>query len=218
MERFSEMLEPGDIDGTTRVDFGGQTRAFDWSTPLKVDSLLLAWPAGKTELAVEHQGAGRPWLTVQSLAALPLREPLSSGYTIRKSVTALERRMPGIWSRGDILRVRLEIDAQTDMTWVAVSDPVPAGASILGTGLGRDSRLLSASEERAKRIWPTYEERSFEGFRAYYEFVPKGTWAVEYTLRLNHSGAFNLPATRAEALYAPEIFGEIPNSAMMVQP
>jgi hypothetical protein len=218
MERFSEMFEAGDVTGTTRIDFAGQTRAFDWSTPLKVDSLLLTWPPGKSELAAEHQGSGHPWLTVQSLAALPLKEPLSSGYTIRKTLTALERRAPGFWSRGDILQVRLEIDAQADMTWVAVSDPVPAGAAILGTGLGRDSRLLIPNEEPTKRVWPAYEERSFEAFRAYYDYVPKGTWTVEYTLRLNQPGVFGLPPTRVEALYAPEMCGEIPNSAMEVHP
>jgi hypothetical protein len=218
MERFSEAFETGEVTGTTRIDFEGQTRSFDWSTPLSVDSLLLTWPPGKTDLVAEHQGSGRPWLTVQGLVALPLKEPLSSGYTIRKTVAALERRAPGFWSRGDVLRVRLEIDAQADMTWVAVSDPVPAGAAILGTGLGRDSRLLSADAERTTRVWPVYEERSFEAFRAYFDYVPKGTWTVEYSLRLNQSGSFSLPPSRVEALYAPEMFAEIPNSQMMVQP
>jgi uncharacterized protein YfaS (alpha-2-macroglobulin family) len=178
----------------------------------------VAWPSGKAELAVEHQGTGQPWLTVQGLAAVRLRAPLSSGYTIRKTVTAVERRVPDRWSRGDILRVRLEIEAQADMTWVAVSDPVPAGAAVLGTGLKRDSRLLASREDRRPRAWPAYEERSFEAFRAYYDHVPKGAWTVEYALRLNQAGTFNLPPTRVEALYAPEVFGEIPNSLLEVQP
>jgi uncharacterized protein YfaS (alpha-2-macroglobulin family) len=104
------------------------------------------------------------------------------------------------------------------MTWVVVNDPVPAGASVLGTGLGRDSRLLLPSEERPKRVQPAYEERSFEAYRAYYDYVPKGAWTVEYTLRLNQSGGFGLPPTRVEALYAPEVFGEIPNEPMEVFP
>ena len=49
---------------------------------------------------------------------------------------------------GRYLRVRLEVEAQADQTWVVVSDPVPAGATILGSGLGRDSQLLSKGEER----------------------------------------------------------------------
>ncbi|MCU0605816.1 MAG: hypothetical protein MUC33_24555 [Desulfobacterales bacterium] len=79
--------------------------------------------------------------------------------------------------------MRLDIDALADMTWVAVSDPVPAGATILGTGLGRDSRLLAADDDRREAVRPAFEERSFEGFRAYFERAPKGTWTVEYTLR-----------------------------------
>jgi uncharacterized protein YfaS (alpha-2-macroglobulin family) len=218
MERFSERYEPGDISGMTRIDLAGESRAVDWGSPLRADSLLVAWPPGKAELTVEHQGTGKPWLMVQGLAAVRLTEPLSSGYTIRKTATAVERRTPDRWSRGDILRVRLEIEALADMTWVAVSDPVPAGAAILGSGLGRDSRLLTPREDPRQRVWPAYEERSFEAFRVYFEHVPKGMWSVEYALRLNQAGAFSLPPTRAEALYAPEVFGESPNETMVVHP
>jgi uncharacterized protein YfaS (alpha-2-macroglobulin family) len=109
------------------------------------------------------------------------------------------------------------VEAQSDMTWVVVSDPIPAGGAILGTGLGRDSQLLTQGEKRQGWVYPAFEERSVEAFRAYYEFVPKGTWTVEYTLRLNQDGAFDLPSTRVEAMYAPEMFGEIPNVRMVVK-
>jgi uncharacterized protein YfaS (alpha-2-macroglobulin family) len=115
------------------------------------------------------------------------------------------------------LRVRLDIEAQADMTWVVANDPVPAGATILGSGLGRDSRLLTQAESR-QGPWPVFEERAFDGFRAYYDFVPKGKWALEYTLRLNQDGEFSLPPTRVEALYAPEMFGEIPNERFVIYP
>jgi uncharacterized protein YfaS (alpha-2-macroglobulin family) len=218
MERFSHKFETEPVTGTTRLDLAGQSRIIDWAASPKGDVALLAWPAAKTELDALHQGTGKPWLTVQSLAAIPLKETLSSGYAIRKTVSAVDRKVPERWSRGDIVRVRLEIEAQSDMTWVAVSDPVPAGATILGSGLGRDSRILTQGEERKGRVWPAYEERSFGAFRAYYELAPKGAWSVEYTLRLNQSGSFQLPPTRVEALYAPEMMGEIPNAEMVVDP
>ena len=109
-----------------------------------------------------------------------MKEPFSSGYKIKKSLIPIEQKQEGKWSKGDVIRVRLELEAQADMTWVVVNDPIPAGAGILGTGLGRDSQLLTKGEESKGWVWPAFEERSFEAFRAYYEFVPKGKWTVEY--------------------------------------
>jgi hypothetical protein len=40
---------------------------------------------------------------------------------------------------------------------------------------------------------------------------------VDYTIRLNQSGRFHMPPTRIEALYAPEMFGELPNALITVQ-
>jgi alpha-2-macroglobulin len=95
---------------------------------------------------------------------------------------------------------------------------LPAGASHLGTGLARDSQTALSGEERPERISPTFAERALDAFRAYYEYIPKGSFVVEYTIRLNQSGAFHLPPTRVEALYAPEVFAELPNGVMEVQP
>jgi hypothetical protein len=110
------------------------------------------------------------------------------------------------------------VDAQTDMTWVVIDDPIPSGAAILGSGLGRDAATLAAGEKRRGWAWPAFIERSHDAYRAYYRFVPKGRFQIEYTVRLNNPGRFDLPATRVEAMYAPEMFGEIPNSAVRVGP
>jgi uncharacterized protein YfaS (alpha-2-macroglobulin family) len=149
---------------------------------------------------------------VQSRAAIPLQADNFNGYSIRRTVQPIEQRQAGLWSRGDVARIHLDLEAQADMAWVVVDDPIPAGASILGTGLGRDSALLTAGERREGWVWPIYEERRFDAFRSYYDFVPKGKWTIEYTVRLNNPGHFALPPTRVEALYAPEVFGEAPNA------
>jgi hypothetical protein len=78
------------------------------------------------------------------------------------------------------------------------------------------SSLLTAGEKSRGWAWAAFTERSFEAFRNYYEYVPKGKWATEYTIRLNNEGKFHLPATRVEALYAPEMFGEIPNKEVEI--
>lgn len=218
LEKFGERFETTGVSGSTSARLAKQEHDVDWSGASRGDSFLLGWPQSAASLTLAHQGTGKPWALVQSLAAIPLAQPLSSGYRIKRSVSALEQKAQGRWSRGDLMRVRLDLEAQSDMSWVVVLDPVPAGASVLGTGLGRDSRILASGETRQGWVWPAFEERRFDSFRAYYRFVPKGKWTVEYTVRLNNPGEFRLPETRVEALYAPEMFGELPNAMLVVDP
>jgi uncharacterized protein YfaS (alpha-2-macroglobulin family) len=217
MEKFSAAFEKTPITGTSSAVLAGKSASFNWSAKPKGDQVLLVWPPTSQQLGIHHAGTGKPWVTIQSLAAIPLTAPVSTGYKISRTVTPIEAKERGKLNRGDILRVRLELEAQTDMTWVVVSDPIPAGGAILGTGLGRDSTLATGDEKSEGWVWPAFEERSFEAFRAYYEFVPKGKWVVEYTVRLNSAGEFHLPPTRVEALYSPEMFGEIPNAVVSVR-
>jgi hypothetical protein len=217
MEKFSQAFENTPVTGQSSATLAGQTRVVDWQGTPKGDAVLLPWPEERGPLDIAMRGTGTPWATIQSLAAVPLREARSSGFGIRKTVTPMEQKQSGVLSAGDIVRVKLEIESQADMTWVVVHDPVPAGSAIFGTGLGRDSQLSARGEETKGRVWPAFEERSFEGYRAYFHYVPKGAWSVEYTMRLNNEGVFQLPPTRVEAMYSPEMFGEIPNVAVQVR-
>jgi uncharacterized protein YfaS (alpha-2-macroglobulin family) len=218
IEKFSQAFESVPVAGSTSVSLNRDAGTLDWAQHPQGGALFQPWPAGREELSLRHSGSGKPWATIQSVAAIPLKAPLSSGFTVMRSVTPVEQKKAGAWSRGDVARVRLELEAQSDMTWVAVDDPIPSGASILGTGLGRDSKILASGEKREGWVWPAFEERTFEAFRAYYEFVPKGKWVVEYSVRLNNPGQFELPPTRIEAMYAPEMFGEAPNAMVTVGP
>jgi uncharacterized protein YfaS (alpha-2-macroglobulin family) len=148
---------------------------------------------------------------------MPLARPLFTGYTIHRDLIPVEQKLAGHWSRGDVFRVHLELEAQSDMAWVVVDDPIPSGSSILEAGLGGQSRLLTKGERQSGMVWPAFEERRFDSFRSYYRFVPKGKWVVEYTVRLNNPGTFLQPATRVEAMYAPEMLGEAPNDAVTVE-
>lgn len=231
LERFAKTFEATPVSGRSSVSWGSSSKVFDWgAAPAAAASappraVVLPWPAQALSqtapLQARHDGAGRPWLAVQALAAVPLTAPLNAGYRISRSVVAVERKQPSAWTRGDVLRVRLEIDATVDMAWVVVSDPVPAGATLLGSGLGRDSAIAAQgtnTQKREGRGWLAYEERAASAWRAYYEWLPRGTHTVEYTVRLNASGRFGLPPSRVEAMYAPETFGEVPNATLEVVP
>lgn len=226
LQRFSRTHEREAVAGFTRARLGGASELVDWADVEADDArpagLFLPWAdAGEETLTVAHEGAGKPWLTLQSLAAVPLRAPFAAGYSVSKTVTPVSQAdasLPeGQYSRGDILRVTLTVSGDADMTWVAITDPIPGGATILGGGLGRDSALATEDEtSEGWWSWPAFEERSFESYRSYYRYLPKGSIKLQYTLRLNNAGTFALPPTRVEAIYAPEMFGEAPNAAVEV--
>jgi hypothetical protein len=218
MRKFSARFESAPVTGSTLVHYASEQRLVSWPRTENATVATLPWQEGRGLLDIRHQGGGAPWAMVRAMAAIPLHEPLSSGYKITRTITPIEQRKPGVWTRGDVVRVHLELEAQSDMTWVVVDDPIPAGATILGSGLAGQSQLLTRGERGGGWGWLAYEERRFDGFRAYYERVPQGHWSVEYTVRFDNPGTFQLPATRVEAMYAPEMFGELPNAPVTVQP
>jgi alpha-2-macroglobulin len=220
LDKFSAAFESTPVAGTTTATLAGEKFSHRWQDDdaAKPFEKKLSWPEGRETLSVAQDGAGRPWVTLQSIASIPLKTPFSSGYKLARMVTPVQQKTAGRWSRGDVARVHLEVEAQADMTWVVVDDPIPAGSTVLGRGLGGDSTLLAQGEKKQGTVWPAFEERTFEGFRAYYRYVPKGRFIVEYTVRLNNPGTFHLPATHVEAMYAPEMLGEYPNEDWKVQP
>lgn len=218
LQKFSERFESTPVSGRTTATLGKEKFTAEWAPEEKGREKVLGWPSGGAALNVQHQGSGQPWLTVQSLAALQLDKPLFSGYRLARKLMPVEQKQKGSWHKGDVVRIHLEIEAQSEMTWVVVNDPVPAGATILGSGLGGDSRILTGNERKQGWVWPAFEERAADSFRAYYRLLPKGKVTLEYTLRLNNDGDFNLPPTRVEAMYAPEMFGELPNTRFLVRP
>ena len=218
LKKFGAKFEATPVTGATDISLGSEQHPLAWDSPATAHTLALPWPAKPDNLTLSHRGDGHPWVTLQARAAIPLKAPVTSGYRATRTLLAVTQQQPDEWHVGDVYRVRLVIEAQSDMTWVVVNDPIPTGASILGGGLGNDSKILTQGEQRAGWVWPTYEERTFDSFRAYYGFVPKGQWTVEYTVRLNNAGTFALPATQIEAMYAPEMFGAYPNATVNVLP
>ncbi|MDD5388239.1 MAG: MG2 domain-containing protein [Gallionellaceae bacterium] len=213
LERYQQRFEAVKPAGKSTVALGKEGRLIDWNAFPKGATAFLPLASDPATLHIKHEGQGEPYVSVTTLAAVPLREPVSRGYSVSREQVPIDQKIPGKWSRGDVLRVRLTIDARDDMGWVVVEDPVPAGAGILSGGGKRGSSLLTQNEggNLGGTSWPTWQERLFDSYRAYYEWLPRGRHTVEYTLRLNNDGAYNLPPTRVEAMYAPEMFGESPN-------
>lgn len=213
---FSAQFERVPVRGQTTAALG-EARATVTPAEAPVSAPLLPWPAsGQGTLRLSHQGSGAPWASVLALAAVKFDGQRSAGYSVQKTLTPLSQRTPGQYSPGDVLKVTLDIRAEAGMGWVALNDPIPAGASLLGSGLGRDSQIAVSQAGNDDSVTPSFVERRHSGYLAYFRQLPAGVHRLSYTLRLNQAGVFQLPPTRIEAMYAPEQYGMLANAPLTV--
>jgi uncharacterized protein YfaS (alpha-2-macroglobulin family) len=208
-ERFAKAY-PGASAGITTARLNGQTHTARLSSG---ELLRFPLPKGRAPLLLSHDASPAPWAFVSVRAAVPLTAPAFAGYRVSRSVQVLERQRPGQLTRGDVVKVRITIEAPVDRTWVVVDDPIPAGASVI-SGVGGQSALFAG--QAGGDAWPSYIERGFDAWRAYFDWLPRGRTSVEYVLRINNDGRFLMPPTRVEAMYSPEIHADLPNQPVLV--
>lgn len=230
LAKFSKQFEAVPVEGETTLRWPGVQARANWSHDEASAFNLLPWPPPRSAeeeransgadpsatLSLVHKGAGAPWATITSTTAIPLHTPRYAGYTVDKVLTPVMQKVAGQYHVGDIVKVSLTVMAQSEMTWVVVDDPIPAGTSLLGDGLGRDSLIAQQAMQESVSLVADYVERHFSAYRAYFGYIPRGRFKVEYTLRINTPGEFNLPPTRVEAMYAPDVFGMLPNPVFKV--
>lgn len=214
--RFETTYPASEVAGITTATLGAQRVQRNWPLPDAQRRFVFALPATgqQTPLMLAQAGGAGPWASVQVKAAVPLTQPLSAGYRLTKKTEVVQAKTKGVLTRGDVIRVTLSVEATADRNWVVIDDPVPAGATVIGS-LGGQSEMLAEGGE-AKGAQPSYAERGRDAWRGYFAWLPRGTHVVSYTMRLNAAGRLQLPPTRVEAMYSPEIHAAVPNAPMVV--
>ncbi|QLY25246.1 Ig-like domain-containing protein [Bdellovibrio sp. KM01] len=219
LRRFSAKYEKDQVSGDTKIAANEVVANLNWKNNPTGETKVLPWPKDslKTNVPVKfnHIGNGKPWMTLQIQAAIPLKQPLELGYKIARKITPVFQQTPGKWRVGDVANVELTITAKADQPWVVVRDPIPSGATPLGMGLSGSSVLMDKTPKKDSvaeiQQWPTeYDEKSLTHFTSYAGYLPRGTYRVDYRIRLNSAGDFRLPPSRVEAMYSPETFVEAP--------
>ncbi len=212
--KFQSVYPSTAIAGVTTGTLGGQSVTRSWPLAMEQRGFSFALPAQQAPLALSQSGGAGPWAVVQVKAAVPLTQPLSAGYRLTKKVDVVQAKTKGVLTRGDVIRVTLTVEATADRNWVVIADPVPAGATVIGA-LGGQSEMLTEGGD-VKGAQPSYVERGRDAWRGYFAWLPRGTHSVTYVMRLNAAGRLQLPPSRVEAMYSPEIRAAVPNAPMVV--
>jgi uncharacterized protein YfaS (alpha-2-macroglobulin family) len=223
LKKFSEKYENVPLTGKTDITLAETLKSVEWTTQKNHENVLINWPkdnSSESKVNFKMQGTGKPWITLQTKSAIPLKAPLDLGYIITKKIIPVEVKKEGSYSVGDVLNIEVFIKAKSDQSWVAITDPIPSGASHLGNGLDGNSAMLDRSLKptaSGNADFPEdFSEKKATKFVSYAGYLPKGDYKIDYRIRLNSSGKFKLPNTRVEAMYAEEAFGEIPNNDIEV--
>ncbi len=213
--KFGTLYPASAITGTTTLALGSQTISKAWPLAVDLRKASFPLPAGPTPLRLAQAGGAGPWATVQVSAAVPITQPVLSGYKMTKKVEAVTQRVAGRWTKGDVIKVTITVEASAERSWVVINDPIPAGATIIGDMANQSSLLASKGDAGGT----SYVERGRDAWKGYFAWMPQGTSTVSYTMRLNGSGTFSTPATRVEAMYSPSLYAKVPNAPMtIVQP
>jgi alpha-2-macroglobulin len=134
---------------------------------------------------------------------------------------------------GDVIQVKLTLIAPTDLHYVVVEDPLPAGFEGVDLSLKTTSvvgqapelRNLTAEEENRwyRRVgwgcwWFSHSEMRDEKVVLFARYLPRGTYEYTYLMRASVPGQFLVMPTTAYQMYFPEVFGRSDGGRFTVQP
>mgnify|MGYP005842515257 CR=1 FL=1 len=127
----------------------------------------------------------------------------------------------------DVVNVTLTMVAPSDLHYLVLEDPLPAGCEAIDTSLQTTSRraegpeLDKVPEEEGEAWWwggwwATHSELRDEKVALFASYLPRGTYEYTYSLRCTTAGEYMaMPATAYE-MYAADVFGRSAGSAFTV--
>ena len=133
---------------------------------------------------------------------------------------------------GDVIKVKLTLIAPTDLHYVVVEDPLPAGFEGVDLSLKTTSvvgdrpelRNVTAEEEgRWFRWygwgwwWFSHSEMRDEKVALFAQYLPRGTYEYTYLMRAGVPGKFLAMPTTAYEMYFPEVFGRSDGGKFVVE-
>ena len=95
--------------------------------------------------------------------------------------------------------------APTDLHYVLIEDPLPAGAEAIDTSLATTSQADKSSIRNHWRF--THTELRDDKAVLFATYLPKGTYEYTYLIRATLPGEYQVRPTHAEEMYFPEVFG-----------
>lgn len=186
--------------------------------------------AGDPDIVLAKDGPGRLYYRL-GLRYAPADLTVASrdeGFVVDRTYEAVDepgdvrRDADGTWhiKAGASVRVRLTMVADSNRTNMVLVDPLPAGLEIVNPALAA-SPQPPADDQRGPSTWfgwTWFDHQSLRDDRAeaYSAYLYAGTYEYSYVARATTPGTFVTPPTKAEEIYAPEVFGRSATDTVVV--
>jgi uncharacterized protein YfaS (alpha-2-macroglobulin family) len=149
----------------------------------------------------------------------PPQAPLEHGIHVAKTMRVLQRHGdPALVTRfrnGDYVEVDLVLASPVPRQLVVVDDPIPSGFEAVNQSYANANR--QAFRPDASSI-VTHRELRDDRVVTFFDELPSGVHHTSYVLRVISPGKFVTPPTKAECMYAPDVFGRTGAATIEARP
>jgi len=182
-------------------------------------------------LTVEKKGPGSLYYGVRlKYAPATASAARDEGIAVVKRIEPLAASQrggsPNEIKAGSLVVVTLEIAVPQEYLYVVVDDPLPAGFEAVNPAFKTESEeatrrleALVAAEAASPRPWWqgfSHVERHDDRVILFADSLTPGLHVHRYLARALNYGLYVLPGTKAEQMYAPDVFGRSPEVTIKI--
>jgi uncharacterized protein YfaS (alpha-2-macroglobulin family) len=185
------------------------------------------------DLVVSMEGDGRLYYRLAlNYAPSDLKlDPLNRGFVVQRTYEAVDdaddvwQDDDGTWhfKLGARVRVRLTMVADNRRYHVALVDPLPAGLEAINPALAVSQSVPPDPNGRGTipywwwGNWYQHQNMRDERLEAFTTLLWEGVYTYDYVARATTPGIFVTPPTKAEEMYAPEVFGRSGSDLVIIE-
>lgn len=186
----------------------------------------------KSTVTINREGDGRLYYATRlRYAAKDPKDLVNAGIDVRREYSLLK---DGKWTiaptetkikRGDLVKVDLYVSIPTARSFVVVNDPLPGGLETVNRDLATASSVDAAQalfDEAGGSYWFKFsdwnefnvsrwsfyhKELRNDSARFYADWLEPGNYHLSYMAQAVATGTFSSPATKAEEMYDPDVYG-----------
>ena len=178
----------------------------------------MSWPGNQIKpemghIAITKSSEGIAWggLYWQYFQKL---DQITQYATPLKVEKQLINRKDGSYQIGDIIIVRLTITSDRDMSFVHLKDLRAAGFEPYIPSTQSPRNPLSGYRYQGGLGY--YQETTDVATNFFFDYLPKGTWVLEYKLVANNAGDFSEGIATIQCYYAPEFSAHSAGSRLQI--